>query len=466
MLHCHCKRRPHRGLGAPALLWALLALPIFVAAPWAATTVQISDDSTGSCSSFQPSLSADGSMVVFDSDCDPLGSNSDGNREIFIVDKDDWSAQITTSSSCFNGSPALSADATAVVFESDCDLTGANEDASFEIFSFDSMGLAQLTDGDSCSSFAPSVSADATAVVFESDCDLTGGNSDLSSEIFSVTLAGVLTSLTDDSSGSLCGSHGPSVNSDGSVVAFESDCDLAGSNSEELLEIFTVDGQGTVEQMTVSGEDDCSSFDAAVSGDGSQVVFASNCDFAGTNADGGDEVFRVDSLGAVEQLTDSSSAACDSGAASVDDGGDIVAFDGFCDPLGENTDGSLEVFFLDDGGVQQLTEGTSCSADAPSLSADGNGVAFVSDCDLTGANGDGGDEIFFLSFCSCGTPASGLGPDAATSTDALITLKAAVGLTTCALCECDVNDDEAVNATDALLILKKSVELDVTFDCP
>ena len=53
-----------------------------------------------------------------------------------------------------------------------------------------------------------------------------------------------------------------------------------------------------------------------------------------------------------------------------------------------------------------------------------------------------------------------------TATDALATLNAAVGLSSCELCRCDVNDSGSTTAADALLILTKAVGSAVTLTCP
>jgi uncharacterized delta-60 repeat protein len=52
------------------------------------------------------------------------------------------------------------------------------------------------------------------------------------------------------------------------------------------------------------------------------------------------------------------------------------------------------------------------------------------------------------------------------SSDALATLKAAVGLTTCPLSVCDANGDGKVRSTDALRVLQFAVGGSVSMDCP
>lgn len=64
----------------------------------------------------------------------------------------------------------------------------------------------------------------------------------------------------------------------------------------------------------------------------------------------------------------------------------------------------------------------------------------------------------------CGRPATT--GDTPTASDSLYILRAAVGTRTCTPeCICDVNADDVVRASDALLCLKKAVGQDVTLDC-
>ena len=85
---------------------------------------------------------------------------------------------------------------------------------------------------------------------------------------------------------------------------------------------------------------------------------------------------------------------------------------------------------------------------------------------------DAGGHFTAGDYCSslcilvpCGHPTNAAG-DLPTSADALFTLKAAVGQTQCDARVCDVNDSSDITATDALLILRKAVGLEVTLNCP
>jgi len=64
----------------------------------------------------------------------------------------------------------------------------------------------------------------------------------------------------------------------------------------------------------------------------------------------------------------------------------------------------------------------------------------------------------------CAQPlSSGSGPNA---TDCSFVLKASVGTATCEICVCDVNGNDSLSTTDALLCLKRAVGQSVNLNCP
>jgi hypothetical protein len=60
----------------------------------------------------------------------------------------------------------------------------------------------------------------------------------------------------------------------------------------------------------------------------------------------------------------------------------------------------------------------------------------------------------------------GVLPRSITASDALLTLKTAVGSAECELCVCDVNDSGAITASDALIVLQSAVGQSVELVCP
>jgi len=150
-------------------------------APLSCSIGQITNTITGDGRS--PSINADGTRIAFVSDADLTGENPDGNREIFLFDTTTATfTQITDTTEFRAGlplsfSPSINADGTRIAFVSSADLTGGNPDGNREIFLFDTTTttFTQITDTTPGRSFSPSINADGTRIAFHSSADLTGG---------------------------------------------------------------------------------------------------------------------------------------------------------------------------------------------------------------------------------------------------------------------------------------------------
>jgi hypothetical protein len=219
------------------------------------------------------------------------------------------------------------------------------------------MTFSQLTNSTFGESTAPSMNSNGTRIAFTSTSDLTGGNPDHNFEIFlfdTTTLA--LTQITN----TLAGQNGhPSINADGTRIAFHSNRDLTGNNPDENREIFLFD-TGTMVFGQITNTTGVINETPSMNADGTRIAFRSSADLAGTNPDLNDEVFRFDANTLiVTQIT--------------------------------NTSG---------GGLGNSRTGVRA------ISADGVRVAFVSRADIVGGNADGNDEIFLAEFPDNCTPSS------------------------------------------------------------
>lgn len=452
-----------------------LAAPVSSLA--AATPDQVTDDTTESgCASLSPVPSADGSHAAWQSDCDPNGTNVDGSIEIFRAGAVQNPVQLTAATGCSSTNPTISADGNSIAFESDCNLAGQNSDGNVEIFLWKSGApavITQLTKSSNCDNYAPSISGNGSFIAFDSTCNINGtNNSGRGAEIYRVSSTGVLKQLTVDPNGGACDSMSPSIDNNGTVVAFDSDCDLVGDNEDLAIEIYTVNANNLViRQRTTSGDDSCANLRPSIDGAGSVVAFMSDCNLTGANADRSSEIFTltVALSPVVQQVTNvDDDSACVSGVPHMASSGLALAFSSYCELNGKNADGSIEVFQVGvgeaAGGILAVTQGSGCSSPAGGITGDGTQVVFDSDCDPAGNNADGSIEIFRASACACGAPVSR--KDIPLASDAQYALRAAVGSVLCLLCECDATGNTMVSATDALLILKFAVGQDVELDCP
>ncbi|HEX9543764.1 MAG TPA: hypothetical protein VF955_01185, partial [Pyrinomonadaceae bacterium] len=121
-----------------------------------------------------PAVSQDGSRIAFASKDDPLGTNGDGNSEVFLYDGAKL-VQVTNTSPgdlahrIVNGNfqPSISDDGRFIAFASNRDLTNQNADGNLEVFVFDTVALSftQLTNSSGIVGFSDAkISGNGSAV--------------------------------------------------------------------------------------------------------------------------------------------------------------------------------------------------------------------------------------------------------------------------------------------------------------
>ncbi|MDQ7005814.1 MAG: hypothetical protein Q9Q40_01125 [Acidobacteriota bacterium] len=387
------------------------------------TQTQVALGVTGDPASRAPSISDDGQLVVYHSNHGTLFANLDGNFEIFRVGSDGTGRTQLTSTLLEAGSflPTFAGGAGRIAFYAlDSELRlrvmDGNGNGERDLLVMDTTSHQEPTlsrpgdlavfvrrtgvlgGGDLWRQQPPGapsekitslgggtpagpVLSDGGTIYFSADSNPGGGlaNLDGSEEIFSVQADGSgLTQRT--SAGAGTASRRPAVSADATVVVFDSDADLDASNPDGSREIFRLDPTaGNAVTALTSGPAGTASARARIDAAGGWVVFESNADLAGGNADGGYEIFRVPaSGGAVEQITDSASP---SRAPDISDDGGIIAFASSGDLAGANADGNSEIFVYEPAGptLRQLTDTTKGGSGGVRLSRDGQWVYFFSD---------------------------------------------------------------------------------------
>ncbi len=296
-----------------------------------------------------------------------------------------------------NKEPSINSDGTRIAFVSDHDLTGGNADGAREIFLFDTTAnsFTQVTNTTNppldFGNQDPSINGDGTRIAFESNRDLTGGNADGNIEIFLYdTTTNSFTQVTNTTGG---GNEFPVLSGDGTRIAFESNRDLTGGNADGNVEIFLFDmttNSFTQVTNTTGGGNEF----ASINNDGTRIAFRSDRDLTGDNADGNLEIFLYDTTTSrLTQVTSTSGGFNDTPAINGD--GTHIAFVSDRFPAG-NPDGNSEIFLFNSttGGIAQITFTTVGFNTRPKINSDGTRIAFRSDRDFTGGNADGNDEIF------------------------------------------------------------------------
>ncbi len=140
-----------------------------------------------------PAISQDGSRIAFASKDDPLGTNADGNSEIFLFDGAKL-IQVTNTSPgdlsnrIANGNfqPSISDDGRFIAFSSNRDLAGQNGDGNPEVFICDTgtNSFTQLTNSSGIVGFSDAkISGNGASVAYIRDSGVApGSNRDLGDE--------------------------------------------------------------------------------------------------------------------------------------------------------------------------------------------------------------------------------------------------------------------------------------------
>lgn len=258
-------------------------------------------------------------------------------------------------------------------------------------------GQTQLTTATSGASQFAAISADGSRVVFQSTADLAGdgGNADASNDVFSVDAdGGNLVQLSDTGQGAIR----PSISGDGGQVVFASNADLTGDNADGNVELFIAAGDGSGLTQLTDSTGPTGIQQARIARDGSRVVFAAGGNLTGDNPDGSLEVFSVAATGgAPVQLSDGPSGSSSQFPAIAPDGSRAV-FTSNTNPDGSNPDGNSEIFIVDAAGgetPQQLTDTVTGQALRPSISASGR-IVFQSSGNPAGDNADANTELFAM----------------------------------------------------------------------
>jgi Tol biopolymer transport system component len=179
----------------------------------------------------------------------------------------------------------------------------------------------------------------------------------------------------------------PTISSNGSVLAWDADCDLAGCpDPGRQIFLWT---RGDVVQVT---EDPTgTSTNPALSGNGSRLAFESTGNLTGQNPTGARQVFLRLKTGDITQVSSGQGASRNPVLTRL---GLLVVYDSTSSPAGANT-GIAQIWLAPRSEpAAPITTGLGPSQ-APAVSADGRFVVFESTADLTGDQQDTGVSQIF-----------------------------------------------------------------------
>jgi len=252
------------------------------------------DPTTGTSQvSYHPKISADGSRVVFSSNENITGGNPNFQSQLFLYDVATQSkVQLTITSGPSNQFSAINANGTRIAFQR---LLFTGESAVL-LYDTTAGSLTNLT------GFAvnddlprPTINAEGTRIAFAFRTNLTGGNPDGHSEIFlHDTTTGTSTQVTNTPGE---GTHQPSINADGTRIAFTSDENLTGGNTDFNQEIFLYDTTTSAfTQVTNSPGGGFGNGLPSINANGTRIAFTSDRNLTGGNIDQNQEIFLATCL--------------------------------------------------------------------------------------------------------------------------------------------------------------------------
>ncbi len=201
-----------------------------------------------------PRASADGAWVVFETSANLDGTNPDGTFEIARASADGLTlALLTADAAVGSGSPDIAGDGGLVVWSSSANPVGTNPEGNGEIFLWDAATgtTRQLTVTAEGSSFAPRIAADGSWVTFQSSAPLFEDDPDRPVDLYRVRVAdgrierigglraggfeGALASFGIGFSSQLA------VSSDGAQTVFAGVGDSTRDNPDALPEVWVID---------------------------------------------------------------------------------------------------------------------------------------------------------------------------------------------------------------------------------
>ena len=223
---------------------------------------QLSNDASGSAISFTPRVTRSGN-VFFATDANLLGSNADGSKEVHRWDRRAYRKTAPTDPNSVldvftagaagveSGRPAPDRGGRRkVVMESATDPLGTNADGNTEIFVFDSRKniWSQITDTTGADNRRPST-LNGRQILFDSDGNLTGGNPDGNREIYFARFKGQQWAITQITDTLGVENRAGNLSRRGKTLIFTSNGNFTGNNPDGNREVFVWD-KGTMEQIT------------------------------------------------------------------------------------------------------------------------------------------------------------------------------------------------------------------------
>jgi hypothetical protein len=305
-------------------------------------------------------ISGDGRRVVYESSSDPVGSNADGNGELFLWDETLGVSQLTdTVGSNYYWEVEIDQTGETIARVADADVTGAGATKT-ELYRWvDGGGWTRLTTTtaafDEVFSGGIGISSDGGTLLFTSRGDYTGANAGMEEQVFLWRAAGGFEQIT---TAAPCGGGGGNfasdLSGDGTRILLSSRCRINGGNPDLKGDVYLWDASSGFTALT--NEADEVGGVGTLDADGSTAALVSSHDLVNGGYGSGEHLFRWREVGGFEQLSSESVAHR---APSIDADGSRIAY-AAANGQGTagNPEGTNEIFLWDTGAIFELTDST------------------------------------------------------------------------------------------------------------
>jgi len=293
-----------------------------------------------------------------------------------------------------------------VVFASDANLTGGNPDNSLEAVLWshrefrrneppnpNSATLEVSVGANLEESTAPAAGRSTRYTPFESLANLTGQNADGNREIFVYDASRDTFAQITNTTG--VDNRRPSTQTSRQVM-FDSTANFTGGNADGNREIFLAKLQrgGWVITQKTNSVGPVENHAGALGRRGNSLVFSSNGDFTGQNADGNREIFLLEKT-SFDQITNTTVGENINPV--INPRGRFIAFESTADADGPGaTLTNRRIFFFDlNNGTTRLISRSFFGTNANPRISKGRYVVWESTANLTGSN-PGGERVIYL----------------------------------------------------------------------
>ncbi|HYJ47448.1 MAG TPA: hypothetical protein VEV81_12620, partial [Pyrinomonadaceae bacterium] len=226
-----------------------------------------------------PSLSGDGRYVAFESTEDLTHTGATDHFHAIRADISGDPATFTQMASTRAPAPGISQDGSRVAFAAKDDPLGTNTDGNSEIFLYDGATLRQITNTTPAETstrtrdgnFQPSLTDDGRFIAFSSNRNLANQNGDGNLEVFVFdTVSNTFTQLTNTAG--VVGATDAKISGDGRRVAYIRDGNTSAGGPRDL--VLQDRASGTTCLLVGGVTNLAFTYGRAISDDGSRVVYA------------------------------------------------------------------------------------------------------------------------------------------------------------------------------------------------